>query len=281
MIDAIITGSEGFIGKKLVNTLHNKKLNLLPLSSKNFNILNQSDWEKLPKSVILYHLAAKSFVPESWDPKSNIFETNVLGTKYALDYCKKFNCKIIFASSYIYGIPERLPITENDNAEPNNPYALSKYFSEELAKFYCKYEGIDCTALRIFNVFGPGQSEKFLIPSIIKQVYNSSEILVNDLKPRRDYIFIDDVIEAFILAAGNMHNFNIFNIGSGKSLSVKEIIEKIQLVANKNLPIITSKNVRYNEIPDVIACIKSAKEILNWTPKYSFDNGIKEIFKNI
>tara|TARA_B100000242_G_scaffold294308_1_gene276241 strand:- start:6189 stop:7028 length:840 start_codon:yes stop_codon:yes gene_type:complete len=276
MIDYIVTGASGFIGKKLVRTLELKGEKVLGLCSKEFDILKISCWDELPKAKVIFHLAGKSFVPESWNYKSNIFETNINGTKNALDFCKRSKTKLIFASSYVYGIPNRLPVFETDTPKPNNPYALSKFFSEQLGEFYATYENIDFTALRIFNVFGPGQRENFLIPRIIQQVKYNDNIRVKDLKPKRDYIYIDDVANAFLLASKKMKGFKIFNIGSGTSYSVNEVIEKIQSIAGTNLPILSEENTRINEINDVIADISTTKEELSWRPKYSFIEGLKK-----
>ena len=278
MIDSIVTGGSGFIGRKLVKALESRGEKVMCLSSKNFDITKKYSWENLPKAKNLFHLASKSFVPDSWNYRSNIFETNVLGTKNALDYSKRVNSNLIFASSYIYGIPINIPVMETDLPKPNNPYALSKYFSEQLGSFYAQYENINVTSLRIFNVFGPGQDKRFLIPSIIEQL-KEKIIRVKDLEPKRDYIYIDDVVRAFLYASKRMQGFNIFNIGSGESYSVKEVINNIQLIAGTNIPILSEENKRNNEIPNVIADTSKTEKFLNWSPIYSFKKGLEETVK--
>jgi len=183
---------------------------------------------------------------------------------------------MVLASAYLYGIPQRLPIGEKDVAHPNNPYALSKWMAEELASFACRYHGVPVTTLRIFNVFGHGQRETFLIPTIIKQVKESDAVRIQDLAPKRDFVHIDDVVNAFLLASDALSGFHLLNIGSGVSLSVSEIIDTIQKVSGTSLPILSVGTPRANEIPDVRANIDAAKHVLNWYPQYSFEDGIRE-----
>ena len=277
MIDVIVTGGSGFIGSRLVKSLEKQGLKILSLSSKTLDITSLSSWLNLPKAKFVYHLAGKSFVPNSWDPKNKIFETNVLGTKNALSYCKNNKSKLCFASSYIYGIPDKLPLNEEDIVKPNNPYALSKYISEELCRFSSEFENISITILRLFNVFGPKQNSNFLIPSIIKQVNHKKRIEVRDLEPKRDFIYVDDVVEAFLSCLNSTDGFNIYNIGSGKSYSVKEAISLIQNINGKKLPVYSLQNERINEIDDVLADISKAKKFLNWIPKYTFKEGIEKV----
>ena len=280
MIDCLVTGANGFIGKKLVKALQKNKEKVIGLTSNDLDITNLNSWEKLPKAKTLYHLAGKSFVPDSWEIKSKIFETNLIGTRHALHYCKKYGAKLIFASSYIYGLPDSLPINERSSPKPNNPYSLSKWFSEKLCEFSSNYENIEVTALRIFNVYGPGQNEKFLIPSIIKQIKINKEIIVQSTLPKRDFVYIDDVINAFILSKKRLPGFNVFNIGSGESFSVKEIVTYIQNIKNNKFPLISTEESRINEIPNVIADISNAREKLGWQPKYSLFEGLKSLIND-
>ena len=226
------------------------------------------------------HLAGRSYVPDSWINSGDFVETNVVGTQRALDYCRKSGASMVYANAYPYGIPEKLPINEYAPIKPNNPYSLSKCMGEQLCEFASDHNNVTTIVLRLFNVYGTNQRQDFLIPSIIDQVLNNKKIIVMDLNPRRDYIYIDDVVTALIKSMYLTEGFNSINIGSGVSYSVKEVIETIQSVANTDLDVVSNKSERINEIPNVVADISRAKEVLDWTPVYSLKKGIELTLKD-
>jgi nucleoside-diphosphate-sugar epimerase len=243
-------------------------------------ITETSTWNSLPKADVVIHLAAKSFVPDSWSNISGFISCNLGGTIEALNYCKLRNSKLVYISSYLYGNPKKLPITESDELSVNNPYALTKKLAEESCKFYAENFGVPVTILRPFNVYGVGQLDHFLIPSLIKQVRNQSEIHVKDLVPKRDYLYIEDLTSAITKAIIYQTNFDVFNIGSGVSFSVKDLIDLIQHSAGTNHPVYSESSRRKNEIMDTIADISHAKELLNWQPLWSLKDGIKQMINN-
>src|SRR5262249_23823638 len=176
----------------------------------------------------VFHLAARSYVPDSWADPAGFLHTNVTGTARALDYCRANGAHLVFMSSYLYGTPKRLPIREDDPADPGNPYALSKFLAEQVCAFHAATLRVPVTVLRPFNIFGPGQRLEFLIPAIVEQVRRGGEIRVKDLAPRRDFVFVDDVVAALIGAIAKPGGYRVFNIGSGISHSVREVIDAVQ-----------------------------------------------------
>lgn len=276
MTDILITGGRGFIGKNLTKKLDHLGLSYISIDSKNGDINNQKTFSSLPKVKTVIHLAGKSFVPSSWQDNNNFFLTNIIGTQNVLNYCKNVGAKLIMASSYVYGIPEELPIKESHPVRPNNPYALSKFMAEQLVEFEYIHSKLDSVILRIFNIYGCGQKDYFLISKILEQIKNNKNINIFDLKPKRDFVFIDDVVDAFICAMSLNHGFYKFNIGSGKSYSVQEIIFLIQDLLGTNLEIFSQGKSRKNEINDVKADISLAKKVLKWEPKYDIKNGLNK-----
>lgn len=277
MIDAVVTGSTGFIGSRLVSKLRATGAEVLALSSGDGDIAASATWAAIPPSRVVFHLAGRSYVPDSWQDSTSFMHTNVIGMEQALSYCRRVGAAMVMASAYLYGVPQHLPIREEDAVQPNNPYALSKWMAEELALFSSLHYHVPVTVLRIFNVFGKGQREEFLIPTIIRQVREGNEIRVQDLVPKRDFVHVEDVVDALMLALDQQPEFRLLNIGSGLSYSVAQIIETVQQVAGTNLPVYSSNQSRPNEIPDVRADIHSARLALNWYPKISFQDGIKEM----
>ncbi len=279
MIDAVVTGADGFIGRALVERLTHDGQNIFAAGRSARRMEDPLFWEELPAARTLYHLAGKTYVPDSWRDPGGFVTANVVGTQNALTWCKRHEARLVLASAYIYGLPERLPIHEEDPVKPNNPYAMSKHLAEQLCAFASEYEKIDVAVLRLFNVYGPGQRGDFLIPTLLSQIVSGGEVKVMDLTPRRDFVFIDDVIEAFVRAANAPQGFHRFNIGSGQSHSVGEIIGMMQSVCGTALPVTSACLTRRNEITDVQADIGRAAEILDWRPQVDFPAGIRIMLK--
>lgn len=278
MIDAVVTGAGGFIGQALLDRLRRVEgLTVAELRRQDGDVVDAATWDRLPPASVLYHLAGRSFVPDSWRDAAGFMITNVVGTERALAYCQRHGAALVLASAYVYGIPERLPIREDDAAHPNNPYALSKLMAEQTVEFATRYRGVRASVLRLFNVFGPGQREEFLIPSILCQVRQEMAIRVMSLAPRRDYVFIDDVVDAFVRAAHVASGFSRFNIGSGVSLSVADVCNAIQNVAGTTWPLRCDEIDRPEEIPDTRADIERARDVLGWQPRFSFHEGIRRM----
>ena len=286
----IVTGSSGFVGKNLVDELKREDaevLTLTDLDGHRIDIRDQQSVKGITNEIrnieidMVYHLAAITSVPFSFENPGETYAVNVLGTLNILELCRLCNAeKIVFASSYVYGQPQYLPIDEKHPLQPTNPYARSKILGEELCRAYNTDFGVKCIILRPFNIYGVGQNKNFLIPSIIAQL-RYGKIELKDPEPKRDFIYISDIIDAYIKAGEFKGNFEVFNIGYGKSYSVKEIVDKIIYLYGKDVKVKYSGERRKNEIMDTIANIKKAKEKLGWKPRVEIDNGLSNLLKYI
>ena len=274
-----VTGSEGFVGKKLVENLKQENYQVIEIDlSKGIDITKKADCETIPYFDTLIHLAARSYVPDSYIYPSDFYYINFIGTLNMLELCRKYNSRFVFTSSYVYGNPQYLPIDEKHPLMAFNPYADSKIKGEELCKSYQTFFNVKTIIIRPFNIFGNGQNDNFLISSIIKQS-KSGIIQLQDSRPKRDYIYIDDVVAAFKLSAIiNLEGFNIFNIGSGISYSVKQVTDIINSLHSGKLKINFSEKPRPNEVLDTVADISNAKRLLDWFPKISIEKGLEKIF---
>ena len=224
----LITGSEGFVGKNLIRYLKNYSFQIIETKDKSFDLKLNESWKQIEKCDYLIHLAGKSFVPKSWEEPARFIENNILLITNALEYCRVNKTKLIFLSSYLYGNCKKMPIKENAPIEATNPYALSKLLSEKLCYFYKNNFQVNNIILRVFNLYGPGQPKEYLLSKITNQVRYENLIKVDDLSPKRDYVYIDDLCSAIVKAINYKGKEHIFNIGSGKSYSVKEVIYFIQ-----------------------------------------------------
>ena len=274
----LVTGASGFVGNYLVAQLNGLGHEVITLSGKDGHIAEQTTWSGLPPADVVIHLAAKAFVPDSWNSPDVFLETNTIGTLRALEYCRKHKAKLVFISSYLYGNPESLPIFETAPVFTPNPYALSKKTAEDYCTFYTEAYNVPTLILRPFNIYGYGQSTSFLIPLLINQVLKQKEIHVKDLEPKRDYLHIHDFIEAIVKSI-EFTGHEIVNIGFGESYSVKEIIDCIQAICHTNYPVKTDAVVRQAEIMNTVAEISKAKELFNWQPRLSLTDGLTQLIE--
>lgn len=281
MKSILVTGSGGFIGRRLVLSLRNAGHFVIELSSADGDIADPRTLERAYEAPVgfVFHLAARTYVPDSWREPADFQRVNVTGTVNVLELCRKRKIPLTYVSAYLYGIPVSLPIKETDRIEPNNPYALSKFLAESICTFYATYYDIPVTIIRPFNIYGIGQKSHFLIPEIVSKVTAGQPIQVKDLTPRRDYLYLDDLIDGLLRTMESRSGCRVYNLGYGSSFSVKEIIDVIQSVAGTSLEIICENVTRKNEIRDAYADITKARQELAWQRKYTLQEGIMEILK--
>lgn len=278
----LITGGRGFIGKNLTQSLINSGFEVYAPSSQELNILEKEDIKQWNDKQInhVVHLAGRTVIPDSWDNPEDFFEVNTMGTLNILRYCRENRVDMTYISAYIYGIPDKNPISERDSINPNNPYAKSKHISEEMCEFFCKYFDMNISVLRLFNVYGPGQSRKFIVPFVIEQALNEQdEITVRDLKPKRDFIFIDDVCRAIEMSIFKTQDYQLYNVGSGISYSVEDIIDLVQDELGIDKKKISEHNERRNELNEVVADIRRISEEWEWGPKITIKDGLMRCIK--
>jgi len=269
----LVTGATGFLGRHLVAALKSRGLAVLKHSSADGDISNCP----LPMEDVgqVFHLAARSYVPESWQDPRGFYQTNLMGTVNVLEHCRRNQASLTLLSSYVYGQPRRLPIAEDHPLSAANPYSHSKILAEEAARFYEQSFGLTLVIVRPFNIYGPGQRGSFLIPKIVRQVLDASVevVRVQDLRPRRDYLYVEDAV-AFLVALLGSSIRGVFNIGSGRSASVEEVIQFVNLAAGVSKPVASAGEERPGEIMDVVADTARAAAELNWRPSTSLADGI-------
>jgi nucleoside-diphosphate-sugar epimerase len=271
--EILVTGATGFLGRHLAAKLEATGFKVRRHSSADGDIANCA----LPVEGVtrVFHLAGKSYVPESWQNAQDFYRTNVLGTLNVLEHCRHSGVALTLVSSYVYGQPQRLPIAEDHPLAAANPYAHTKILAEEVARFYEQHFGIAMVIVRPFNVYGPGQPPPFLIPAVIKQVLDPScrTVQVQNLRPKRDYLYVQDAISllASTLRAGVS---GVFNMGSGTSSSVEQIVRLVQAAAGVSKPVVSANEQRPGEVMDVVADTTRAAAELSWRPHTTLADGI-------
>ena len=308
--NVFLTGSEGFIGSHMVETLVKKNFNVKALvmynSFKNIGWLSDLDKKILDNVEIIFgdlrdkgsfkkvikkvdyiiNLAALVGIPYSYLASKNYIDVNINGVHNLLELAKTANIKrfIQTSTSEVYGTAQFIPMSEKHPINPQSPYAATKASADHLCRsYYCSFN-MPITILRPFNTYGPRQSTRAVIPTIINQVSkNQKQIKLGSISTTRDFNFVSDTVNAYIkcLIPSKKLNGETINIGSNFEISIKDIFKIVCKYYNRNPKIITEKKrLRPNksEVRRLYSCNKKAKKILNWRPNFS---GKKNFYKGI
>ena len=275
----LVTGASGFVGRALVDELGRRGAGVIRLSTADGDIVDPATLRPHRTAPIdrVFHLAARTFVPQSWCDPADFHRVNTGGTLNVLEFCRERRIPLTYVSAYVYGQPIEQPIKEDHPLVPNNPYALSKVLAERACEFYARVYSLPVTVVRPFNIYGAGQDAHFLIPTIVHQVLWEDEISVQDLVPRRDYIYISDLLELLEATRLAPPGYSVYNAGTGVSLSVAEVIAAAQAEAGTLKQVRSGQTQRAQEIGDTRAGIEKARIELGWIPKHSFRDGIRVV----
>jgi UDP-glucose 4-epimerase len=296
----LVTGGCGFIGSHLCKKLIDLKYDVTILDNlstgrleniKDFknklkfykvDIKNKKNIEKYFKNIdIVFHIAALAdIVPSIQNPK-DYYESNVTGTFNIVSLCVKFKVKKIIytASSSCYGISKTFPTDELEKLDPKYPYALTKFLGEQILMHWSKVYKISAISLRLFNVYGPksrtsGTYGAMFGTFLAQKISNKPFTVVGDGKQSRDFTYVSDIIDALIIASKSKIFNEIFNVGSGQTVSVNYIIKllkgnKVKIPKRPGEPDITFAN------------IKKIKKALKWKPRIKIEIGVKKLLNHI
>lgn len=293
----LITGINGFIGQHLVKVLTERGHQVFGLGRDRGGVLDKKSVERAVRNVeTVVHLAALTSHEEIVGNKFETLETNLRGTKNVLDAFSKSRKarKFLFASTgKVYGKIIRLPIDEEHSTHPLNILGKSKLITERLIDFYAS-TSLPSTKLgassasskefiifRIFNVYGTGQRESFLIPTILSQVNSGKkEIKLGDIKAKRDHVYIDDVIDAFIRAIEKKlpKGLSIYNICTGTGSSARNIVDMIETIKREKIKVKVNKNLlRHDEMDNEYGSFQKAKKAFGWEPNITLRVGLRKL----
>jgi nucleoside-diphosphate-sugar epimerase len=277
----VVTGPGGFLGRRLVARLEREGMEVLGLGREaGFDLLR--DDLPLRGGDHVFHLAAATGVPDSWQDPVHFHLLNAHASVRVLDQCRRYGASLSYVGAYIYGVPQVLPISEAHPLDPNNPYAFSKWMGEQACAWFAHAYEVPTSAIRLFNVYGAGQSDRFVVARIVDQVLNPriDSIQVMDLTPRRDYLYLDDAVDALIssIPAGG---YRVLNVGSGVSSSISDVIEAAFEATGLRKPVSASGEVRTNEIPDVRADCGAIRTAFGWSPRFSLREGVAAMIREL
>ncbi|WP_061226680.1 SDR family oxidoreductase [Leptospira interrogans] len=297
---ALVTGGAGFIGSHLVDLLLENQFEVTVLDNfstgRAFNLNHvkekidlvecdlsiQEDWIKKFQSVdYVFHLAALADIVPSIQNPEGYFQSNVTGTLNVLQASRHYGVKrfVYAASSSCYGIPELYPTPETSPILPQYPYALTKRMGEELVMHWAQVYKFPALSLRFFNVYGPRSRTSGTYGAVFgvflaQKLAGKPFTVVGDGKQTRDFTYVRDVVEAVFAAAQSDKVGEIYNVGSGATISVNRIVELLKGE-------VTYIPKRPGEPDSTFADITKIKKDLKWSPKISIETGIGELLKNI
>ena len=272
----VVTGSSGFVGSHFMDKCFSLGYEVFPVDIKEgFDMTNWDQVHTIGQFDLLVHLAAKLFSHDASFNSHDLYLTNIVSTLNALELCKIRNAKMIFVSSYVYGIPQHFPIREDHPASSFNPYTESKIIGERLCMEHSRHHGLPVSIIRPFNLYGKGLNEELLIPTVIRGAKNG-KITVNDILPKRDYLYISDFVDLLSgLCVYNHTGCEIFNAGSGVSHSVGEVIETVCSMYDHEIEVHSRNKQRENEIFETRADISKVTKLLGWKPVVSLAEGLE------
>ena len=303
----LITGAGGFIGSHLTEYLVEKGHKVrafVRYNSRNFwGWLEKSkyiddieiysgdirDYDSVYKSMkgieYVFHLAALIGIPYSYYSPLAYIKTNIEGTYNILQSAHQLGTKriILTSTSEVYGTAQYIPINENHPINPQSPYAATKASADYLAKsFYLSFD-FPVTIVRPFNTFGPRQSARAVIPTIISQVLNDRKtIKLGNLNSSRDFTYVLDMVRGiYRIGLHDKTIGEVINIGNGKDISIHETANVIAKLINDDIDIktkIEDKRVRpeKSEVQRLVCDYSKAQNLSGWKPKYTFEEGLKE-----
>lgn len=302
----LVTGADGFIGSHLAERLLQYGAEVVCLAQ--YNSFSSAGWldtlqpetrkqldiqfgdvrdagrvNDLVTGVdAVFHLAALIAIPHSYQAPQSFVDTNVIGTLNVLEAVRRHNTEkvIVTSTSEVYGTPSEIPITEGHALQAQSPYAATKIAGDQLALSYAAAFDVNVLVLRPFNTFGPRQSMRAVIPTILAQMLASrKEIHLGSLHPRRDFTFVADTVDGFIKAAeAKTDPGEVIQLGTGQAVSVGELVEICRFITGSTARVVESdERVRpeASEVQVLLSDPTRAAGRLGWSPTTSLQQGLQ------
>lgn len=306
----LVTGADGFIGSHLVERLVGEGGEVTAFVY--YNVFGHWGWlDESPPDVrkvlrvipgdirdslrvreavqgqeIVFHLAALIGIPYSYHAPESYVATNVQGTLNVLQAAREAGCRrvCVTSTSEVYGTAQTVPIDEGHPRQGQSPYSASKIGADVMAEAYFRSFGVPVVTVRPFNTYGPRQSSRAVIPTIMTQLLAGQEIIrLGDLRPRRDLVFVDDTVEGFLrLAECDQAVGQDVNMATGKDISIGELVELIFEVSGCQAEIVTEKERIRPEKSEVMRLCGSAERLeslTGWRPRTPLEEGLRKTWE--
>lgn len=291
-----LTGGTGFVGTHLRDLLAHRGVDVTLLVREGHPVETRAT-ERVERGDVtdqasvhveghdvIVHLAAQTSIATAINIPGETWDVNATGTYNVLDAARRGNVdKVLYASTAsVYGRPNYLPIDEDHPTDPTEPYGASKLAGDGLVRAYGRTYDISTTILRLFNVFGPGQPAHNVVPTIIAQALEDGEtIRLGNLSPVRDFVYVSDVVQAFITVLERGRGGTVYNVGRGQGASVETVANTVVDLLDEELRVTSTadrQRAEDVEIPRHVADVDRLRS-LGWEPSYNLVEGLRETLK--
>lgn len=302
----LVTGADGFIGSHLVERLVREGAETRALCL--YTSQGTHGWlDEAPSEVrdavdlrlgdvrdvglvrdlvkgcdLVLHLASLIAIPYSYLAPASFIETNVTGALNLLEAVRATGASMVNTStSEVYGTPETVPITEAHPLRAQSPYAASKIAADKLCESYAASYGVDVATLRPFNTYGPRQSLRAVIPTVLTQLLSGAKVVrLGNLSPRRDFTFVSDTVDAFVrVAADGLRPGEVVQLGTGRAVSVGELVDLCRVVTGRDDAEVLVEPERKrpdgSEVEVLLSDPAVARERFGWAPEVTLDEGLR------
>lgn len=306
MKKVLITGISGFVGKHLTEFLLAKgEYEIIGTSRsqesvenvilKKVDLLDKQAVEDLltsQKPDVIVHLAAMTSPAESFKSPEATLTNNILAELNLLEVLKKHEMKqvrfLLVSTSEVYGLvnPSDIPVDEETPLRPASPYAVSKIAQDYLGLQYHLSYGLDIVRVRPFNHIGPGQQDKFVVPSFAKQIAEIEKgkqepiLKVGNLDAKRDFTDVRDIVSGYHLLLAQGKAGEVYNIGSGKSHKIGDMLNQLIALSTKEIRVETDPaKLRPVDIPEIVCDYAKLQKLTDWKPEISFEKTLEDILE--
>jgi dTDP-glucose 4,6-dehydratase len=302
----LVTGADGFIGSHLVERLAKEGAKVRAYVY--YNSFSRWGWleeidQKLIKNIeffpgdirdqirvfeavkdreIIFHLASLIGIPYSYHAPDSYVQTNIGGTLNILNACRAAEVKRLIhtSTSEVYGTPRYVPIDEKHPLQGQSPYSASKIGADMLAESFYRSFDLPVSIIRPFNTYGPRQSARAVIPTILSQLYQrGKQIKLGALHPTRDFNFVEDTVSGFLAVAKTDETIgHVINIGSGKEVSIGDLVEMLFRITGIKADLLCEKGrlrPEKSEVDRLLCDASRARKLTGWKPHYTLEEGLK------